>query len=516
MTIASILKLLKSMKFAIWLLLIIAAASLISMFIVEFYPLDTSFERWEAVYGEKYGSFLPVMQALHLQDPYRSWWYQLLLGLLTLSLTLCVIDRLPINLRQAFKKEAEINPQEISKYANHRVLKTSIDKLPAVFSSLKSYSIRRWEKEQTVFFTADKGKIGYLGPVFTHLGLLLLAIGGFIAIWGVSINGVGYPGDLIESDKFDFQVRIDDFRIEYYPLGVGQWALVDNSSIGRIVKKLPFNRYRVRFFAHGKSVDREIEAGRIANQFDIDADRGNVRDYISDLTIIDGGKEIASKRVEVNKPMRYKGFRFYQSSFDTRFPMVKAELDSAVILLSRASDGKALDTLYVCGGKRVLLPDGSELELSDFLPHFNMGSEGAFSASASMRNPALKVKIYRGGEEISHQWLFLLHDFHGGDEKSAFSFKLLSLINPRAESKFKTILEIKSNRGYEIIWLGIILATIGVCLSFYLIPRHLRGAALPIDQGYELVIGGYSSGERVHFSEEFNRIIDRIKSVLQA
>lgn len=511
MNISALLKLLKSMKFAIWLLLILAVASLISMFIIEFYPIDTGFEQWKEVYAEKYGNFFPVMQILQLQDPYRSWWYQILLGLLTLSLTLCVIDRLPVNIRQAFRSESDFTAKEIEQYANRQTLKIGKDQLPSLLSNFKSYGIKQWEKAGSVYFSASRGRLGYLGPVFTHSGLLLLAIGGFIAIWGISTNGIGYPGDIIESDKFDFQVRVDDFRIEYYPLGVGQWVLVDSAAIGKIVKKLPADRFRIEFSMHGKAITQDIESNRILNQFDINSDRGNVSDYISDLTIIDNGQEIAAKRVEVNKPMRYKGFRFYQSSFDSRIPMVKASFDSAVLLLIRNSDSKTLDTLTVPWGKSHPLPDGSELLLSDFLPHFNIGREGPFSASASLHNPAVKASVLRDGQEITHQWLFLLHDFHGGDQKAPYTFKLLTLTNPQAASKFKTILEIKNNKGYEVIWLGIFLATIGLCLSFYWVPVHFRGVAVPTDKGYDLTIGGFASREKIHFTQEFNRLLEKIK-----
>ena len=67
------------MKFAIWILVILALTSLMSMFIVEFFPIDINFPDWEKVYSDRYGSGFPLMKFLHLSDPYRSWWYQLLI-----------------------------------------------------------------------------------------------------------------------------------------------------------------------------------------------------------------------------------------------------------------------------------------------------------------------------------------------------------------------------------------------------------------------------------------------------
>ncbi|MBA4386609.1 MAG: hypothetical protein C0404_01430 [Verrucomicrobia bacterium] len=42
-----------------------------------------------------------------------------------------------------------------------------------------------------------------------------------------------------------------------------------------------------------------------------------VRSYLSDLTVIDNGKETARKTIEVNNPLHYGGYHFYQHSYDT-------------------------------------------------------------------------------------------------------------------------------------------------------------------------------------------------------
>ncbi len=506
----SLIRLLKSMKFAIWLLLVLAVASLVSMFIVEFYPIDTGFHNWELIYSDKYGALFPVLKFFQLQDPYRSWWYQILLGILTLSLALCIIDRLPSNFRSAFRRAERFSAAQVSSFSNSAKFYLKGDAFDIIKRALRGYSVGHFQRDGKEYITADRNRINYLGPVFTHSGLLLLAIGGFVAIWGVSTRGTGFPGDMIVSDEFDFKVRIDDFRIEYYPLGVGQWVLVDGRNYGKIIKKLPDDRYRVMFYAHGASFSRDIDASRLENRFDIEVDRGNIKDYISELTIIEGDEEVLSRRVEVNEPMRYKGFRFYQSSFDTRNPRVSADVDSVVVQISRVDGGEIIDTVSLALDDEYPLPDGSSLVLSEFLPHFNIGPDGPVSASAKLLNPAVKATVFGEGEKLYHQWLFLLHDFHGEQEGAIYGFKLLDLINPSAEERYRTILEIKRNRGYEVIWLGLILASLGVFISFYFTPRHIRAVISPSDDGFEVVMGGYSASEREHFKEEFSRMLRKI------
>jgi len=46
------------------------------------------------------------------------------------------------------------------------------------------------------------------------------------------------------------------------------------------------------------------------------AQEDRVRDFFSILQIIDGGEVVAEKKIEVNDPLRYGGYSFYQSSYD--------------------------------------------------------------------------------------------------------------------------------------------------------------------------------------------------------
>jgi len=43
-----------------------------------------------------------------------------------------------------------------------------------------------------------------------------------------------------------------------------------------------------------------------------------IRDYFSDLAIIENGKEVLSKTIEVNHPLHYGGYHFYQHSYDSK------------------------------------------------------------------------------------------------------------------------------------------------------------------------------------------------------
>ncbi len=103
----------KSMKFAIVVLLILAFTSIFNLFANEFLPsingdISQAYKVYKATYGDFRASLLMFFQ---MSSPYRSWWYTLLLGTLTLSLMICVIDRSPNVFKRVFKPKFINDPK---------------------------------------------------------------------------------------------------------------------------------------------------------------------------------------------------------------------------------------------------------------------------------------------------------------------------------------------------------------------------------------------------------------------
>jgi cytochrome c biogenesis protein ResB len=48
------------------------------------------------------------------------------------------------------------------------------------------------------------------------------------------------------------------------------------------------------------------------------AQEERVRDFYSVLEVVDDGKVVLEKKIEVNDPLRYGGYTFYQSSYDSK------------------------------------------------------------------------------------------------------------------------------------------------------------------------------------------------------
>jgi hypothetical protein len=161
-----------------------------------------------------------------------------------------------------------------------------------------------------------------------------------------------------EPRQLPFSVRLKDFRMEYYKPGTliirsraGQmWQLPAEpgaqlslgDTFGRASVQKVFENFKLRkedgktvpYDAPGGSnpalqvqidrLDGTSTAGYVFEQFEpifaepIDLDlsyRRMVRDYVSDLEIVQNGKIVAAKEIEVNHPLHYGGYHFYQHSY---------------------------------------------------------------------------------------------------------------------------------------------------------------------------------------------------------
>ncbi len=505
-----------SMRFAIILLLILAIVSVLALFIGEFYPVHANSADWKEFWQKELKLSKPVFNFLvflELHDPYRSWWYQLLLLLLSVSLFACILDRLPIVLR-GMKLGQPRSAAEVGSLPLYRTFKSTrtVNEIKKRLPRLFRYRENKTDEETRL--VGSHAAFSSFGPILAHAGLLALAVGGLAAsLGGFKTRVGGLPGDLLTDPGFDFTVRVDSFRIEYYPLGIGQYVLVENQYLGKIISKTKDGQYQVEARAHDDHmVTKTYPAEHLKNQFDIEMDRGNISDYISSLTVLENDQEVKKQSIEVNKPLRHKGFRFYQSSFDPEHPVVQATVDSAVLVIKRAADGVVLDTVTLGSDDAVLLPDGSELHLTRFLPDFRMSGGKPTSASAQLHNPALLLTVKQQEQELYHQWAFLKMDFPHTEEQAAYDFQALDVFGVNSQVTYPTILDVNKNPGSWIIWLGFILATLGLIISLYLVPQRLWVVIKKLpDHRAEVHLAGSSTKNPDLFQQKFEHWVKHLQ-----
>ncbi len=257
-----------SLKLAIFVIIILAVTSIIGTIIEQNQPL----EKYRQFYSD---GTIRIFESVGLFDMYHSWWFLLLLVLFTVNLICCTLDRLPrvVRVVRNPKTTLDENLEKTMGLVERWKRKGELETLAATYQEAMTDAFARprvTENAGTLHLYAEKGVISRFGVYVTHLSIIIIFIGAIIGnvfgfkgyaniVEGESASVIPTRGGTTKVD-LGFAVRCNKFWVDYYP-------------------------------------------------------NGQPKEYSSDLSIIENGKEVLRKRIEVNDPLQYKGVWFYQASY---------------------------------------------------------------------------------------------------------------------------------------------------------------------------------------------------------
>ncbi|MDH4197182.1 MAG: cytochrome c biogenesis protein ResB, partial [Candidatus Aminicenantes bacterium] len=322
-----------SLKLAIVLLIVLAVASVFGTLIPQ--------GRSAAEYAARYGALAQPLIRLQFTSLYHSAWFLAVLFLFALNIIVCTLTRLAPKFRRAFRPKVPSDPKAISALAvkdrskRNAAVAEAAAEVRAVLNK-HHYRVRKAESESRVFLLGRKRVLGWFGSDVVHIGLLVILAGAIVTgLGGFRTDLSLKEGQTLEVPRAGFLLRLDKFETEYYP-------------------------------------------------------QGGVKDWKSSLTVLDGGAAVMSGVVEVNHPLSYRGFSFYQTSYGWDWDNPSLEL-----VVKRKSDPAFTKTLLLKAGEKgpVGDPSGTEIVIQNFLPDFVIGDGGrAESRSTEPNNPAALVE----------------------------------------------------------------------------------------------------------------------------
>lgn len=254
---------LTSIRFTVFLLLILAALAIVGTVI----PQDQPLGQYIRHYGEGLGMFL---YRSGLTSMYYSPLFLIPITLLALNISACLVHGLPQALRRSFRR---LTPETAAALPErgHNYWPAGTDPHPEVEAILKKElgRTRRETFQDKDLYFWEQGRFRPLGPYLVHLSLLLILTGGLIGkFWGVEGRlplGEGQETDAFilasrDEQPLGFQVRLDKFQVHFY--GKGQAP----------------------------------------------------KEFRSDLTFLRDGKEVGAV-CRVNDPVTFGDYTLYQSSY---------------------------------------------------------------------------------------------------------------------------------------------------------------------------------------------------------
>ena len=263
-------KILIDLKFSILILAMIALASSFGSFIEQ----DESTNFYEENYPITkpiYGFITSkVILTLGLDHVYNTWWFLLLLLILSISLVGCTLTRqFPLlnNSKDYFFRKQEnsflILPFSIK-------LKNSFYLKEAILLKLQNLNLYLYQKGNLIY--GYKGLIGRISPILVHLSLIIILGGSTLgAFKNFKAQEVLPKGEI--------------FHIQN-PLKIGRLTALPNITT------------------------------RI-NDFWVEYKNNKINQFYSNLSILDNyGNELKNQTISVNNPIRFNNVDFYQSDWN--------------------------------------------------------------------------------------------------------------------------------------------------------------------------------------------------------
>ncbi len=430
---------LASVKLALFTFFALAIASIIGTLIPQ--GRDFSF------YAHEYGTgTAKIFSALSLPDMYHSWWFVGLLVLFTINLIICTIDRLPNIWRLVKMDNLALGVDRIVRMPQRRewYMASTLDEAERIFSEKIAgfgwKTVRGAHDGHTLLF-AQKGAWTRLGVICVHTSILLIFVGAIIG------SVVGFKGNVMLPEgavagqvyssagdnamiPLGFQLRCDWFELERY-------------------------------------------------------DNGTPKDYRSELVVIEDGREVLKKSIEVNDPLIYKGITFYQSSFQPLEGSYAVEITDRARNLSKR--------FFIRPGKEIKWPEtGVSFGIVKQRPVFPNNVQHKIWFNDPSGDPVQfwvtndgRVPVSRGG--------------------ATYDFAIKQM--------YATGLQVAHDPGVWWVYAGCTLMLIGLYVAFFMSHRRIWVVLTATDDGRVKVnLSGSANKNRVGFENHFNHVAEQLET----
>lgn len=418
---------------------------------------------------------------------YRTWYFNLLLVLLSVNLIVCMLRHWPHTRKFFTHPVRTLGGEGTASLPLRRDMtaKSPVDETAARLAARMGE--RGWKAEITQegavrHLFAQKGLWGRLGIYLLHTSILVILIGAVIGAWfgrkgflaieeGETLDWVRpRAGKEGEQWKLPFAIRCDDFEVTYY----------DNSR--------------------------------------------SPKDFVSTLTVLQGGRELYTKRVEVNYPLIhpdtffgkfFSGIYFYQSTYgETGRGIIKLRItdkagrrapSDVTLALGQAVEVPGYDMQVFVRG------DATNTKFY-FYPDFDFGPEGQYmNRSGQPKNPAAVVRfVKRDGTQIDtlllEQYPKIHHLGQADFDADFVEYKGVQY----------TGLQVAYDPGTWVVWIGCMMMVVGIYAAFFMPHRRVWVRVEPGAKGSAVRVAGSTSKNKASFETDFEEIVAALQEGLAA
>lgn len=492
---------LRRMSTALLLLFAQAVASAIGTIVPQEPLIPTTVAEWRAGEAGPGPAVATAFDRLGFFDVYGSWWFAALTVALFVSLTGCLLPRW-----RAFARAARRPPdagRNLDRLSNRAVIETGLDTTAALDAADRVLRRRRYRRRRIdaaatdsgdTRIAAERGHAREGGSLIFHSAFYLLLAGAVIG------QAYGFTGQINLPEGSGFA----DTRIAYDLAEPGRYFGLDDHR-GFLVT---------------------------LDDFTVDYHDNNVAaDYVSTVTISEGGEPAATEEVRVNHPITYAGMKLYQARFGMA-PRVVVRSGDTVLYDERVMMTDAGGFAWTGVAKVSVGDPGGEdpapqiaLDLV-FLPDAAMDGGVPYSRSPRADNPVLIGELYVG-DDLGLERPVPASQFNrdGGTRfdppavlREGNSMELAdgNLTVEFPELSHWSGFQVSHAPGRGLLLVAAVLLLAGLVPSLYSYRRRVWVEAQPAGDRTRVVVSGVALQRKPLFADEFAGLVGSLRGSLAA
>jgi cytochrome c biogenesis protein len=250
------------------------------------------------------------------------------------------------------------------------------------------------------------------------------------------------------------------------------------------------------------------------------------RDFVSTVTIADGGQPVRTAEIRVNHPLRHDGMTLYQTGFGFA-PHVVVRTGDQVLLDERVLLAPGGGGNLWTGTAKVKFNDPEQQIALDLVlaPDARRGADGQprLGPDPRPRNPVLVSSLYFG--ELGLERPLPASDFERGDGPvdtamlrpgSDAALADGSLTVEFGDLGYWSGLQVSHAPGRWLLLLGSVLLMVGLIPSLYSYRRRIWVEATPSGDGSSITVAGVALQRKSVFAEEFAAVTAALREAVDA
>ena len=465
------LKLLCSVKLGVTLLVLLGLACFIGMVVMQ-----QNVDGFDRYFLELTPAQRLVYGRLGLFNIYHVWYFNVLLGVLSLNIILASIDRFPKTWTFVSKPNLTVPLRwlrEQKQTADLTMDGTTEAVADKIKSSMKKAGWRKivtTEKGDRTYIFGQSGTWNRFGAYAVHVGLLTIFAGGFLT------SQFGATGQMPVSQGKPTNLMLD--------------TVVDLDKTSQVTKQLPFSIECVDMQQKLIKKDGSLSAM-------------NTIDWMTKFTITDE-TGTTDAFVQMNQPYDYRGYRFFQASF---IPVGRAR--SITVNAVPAGGGQPQKVTIPRDGSTTLA-DGTKINFKEFRGNFRIGAEDPNEDTSEYPNPAAVLQVTQPETLPQTAYAFgpkMANIPVATKPVAGYTYQLVDFEKVADQH----ILSVQRDPGANVVYVGFVLLFLTLVAVFFFSHQRVWAAVdNATGETRNVVFGGNTNRSANAFEDKFNRFIGEV------